>query len=159
MASSNVLRVNGAEEQACYRDAVAEILRRVQTDHSVTLLEIAEKIDVSLGTISNAANKKTDLCATYLNRLGCRFGPGTLDPYAALRGVREVPLEPGSEVDALPSTTAAIHKLAVAKSPASPGGERITHGELLDMEPAIDAAMRALTSLKVKCSLIRSNAA
>lgn len=159
MASSNVLRVNSAEEQTAYRVAVAEILRRVQCDHGVTLLEIAEQIDVSLGTISNAANKKTDLNATYLNRLGCKFGPGTLDPYAALSGTRTVPLEAGNACDALPSTTAAIHKLALARSPTSPGGETITHGELLDMEGEIDAAMKALTSLKVKCSLIRSNAA
>ena len=159
MASSNVLRVNCAEEQTAYREAVAEILRRVQCNHGITLLEIAERIDVSLGTISNAANKKTDLCATYLSRIGARFGPGTLDPYNALRGVREIPLDAGDEVDALPSTTAAIHKLAVAKSATSPGGERITHRELLDMEPEIDAAMKALTGLKVKCSLIRSTAA
>jgi transcriptional regulator with XRE-family HTH domain len=159
MTAHNVLRVNSVEEQAGYREAVAEILRRIQTDHRQTLLEIAEAIDVSLGTISNAANKKTDLCATYLNRLGCRFGPGTLDPYAALSGARMVPLESDDQTDALPSTSAAIHKLAIARSSASPGGERITHGELLDMEPEIDAAIRSLTSLKVRCSLIRSNAA
>lgn len=159
MSASNVLRVNAGEETTAYREAVAEILRRVQCDHGVTLLEIAERIDVSLGTISNAANKKTDLCAPYLNRLGRAFGPNTLDPYAALSGGRMIPLEADDSADALPSTTAAIHKLALARSPNSPGGDRITHGELLDMEGDIDGAIKALTNLKLRCSLIRSNAA
>ena len=158
MTATNVLRVNKVEEEAAYREAVAEILRRIQAEHRVTLLEIAEKIDVSLGTISNAANKKTDLCATYLNRLGKVFGGHNLDPYAALNGCRLVPLHPDDSVDALPSTTAAIHKLALARSPKSDGGDRITHRELLEMEGEIDEALKALTSLKVKCSLVRSAA-
>lgn len=158
MASHSVLRVNAVEEQTAYRNAVARILANVQHEHGQTLLEIAEKIDVSLGTISNAANKKTDLCASYLKRLGEQYGPCTLDPYNALSGGRVVPLDADESVDALPSTTAAIHKLALARAPNSPGGDRITHGELLAMEVEIDAAMKALTSLKVRCNLIRSAA-
>lgn len=158
VGENSVLRVNGVEEREKYREAVAEILRRIQTENSVTLLEIAETIDVSLGTISNAANKKADLCGTFLNRLACKFGPHILDPYTALSGGRVVPLDADENCDPLPSTTAAIHKLALARSSASEGGERITHRELLDMEGEIDAAMKALTSLKVKCGLIRSAA-
>jgi transcriptional regulator with XRE-family HTH domain len=165
MASgSNVLRVNRVEEQAAYRECVAEMLRLIQAEHKgsdrkpITLLEIAERIDVSLGTIGNAANKKADLSPTYLNRLAEAFGPCTLDPFAAMSGGRIVPRE-AEEVDAMPSTTAAIHKLAVARSPDSPGGERITHCELLNIEPEIDAAIRSLTSLKVRCEEIRGIAA
>ena len=72
MAACQVLRVNGAEEQADYTEAVAEMLRRIQVEHvghdgkPITLYEIAEAIDVSLGTISNAANKKGVLNPLYL---------------------------------------------------------------------------------------------
>ncbi len=156
MNALNVLRVNGAEERTAYRDAVAEILRRVQAENDVTLLEIAERIDVSLGTISNAANKKTDLCSAYLNRLAQRYGPHILDPFAALAGGRVIPLEADDTLDALPSTTAAIHKLALARCKDSPGGERVVHTELLGMESEIDAAIRALTALKRRCEKARA---
>jgi hypothetical protein len=158
MSELKVLRVNTVEEQTRFRGAIADILRNIQCEHRVTLLEIAERINVSLGTISNAANKKTDLCGVYLARLADAYGPCTLDPYAALTGGRVVPLEVDESTDALPSTTAAIHRLALARSPSSPGGERITHSELLAMEGEIDAALKALTSLKVKCTLLRSAA-
>lgn len=158
MSAPNVLRVNSVEERTAYREAVAEILRRIQCEHKVTLLEIAERIDVSVGTISNAANKKTDLCQLYLSRLAQAYGPHTLDPFAAMSGGRVVPLEADAAADALPSTTAAIHKLALARADDSPGGANITHTELLGMEGEIDAAIRALTTLKLKCNLIRSAA-
>src|SRR5688572_22759031 len=94
MASApNVLRVNSVAEQSDYMRAVAEILRHVQADHGLTLLEIADKIDVSLGTISNAANKKSVLNPLYLSRLAQLFGPHTLDPFVRLSGGRVVPIE------------------------------------------------------------------
>jgi transcriptional regulator with XRE-family HTH domain len=156
VADKNVLRVNPVEEQTAYRNAVARVLTSIQAEHDVTLLDIAERIGVSLGTISNAANKKNDLCRTFINRLGQAFGGSALDPIHRLYGVRAAPLEADESADALPSTTAAIHKLALARSPTGPGGDRITHGELLDMEAEIDAAIRALTALKCRCDEVRA---
>lgn len=158
MTAPNVLRVNDAEERTAYRDAVAEMLRRIQAEYGVTLLDISERIDVSLGTISNAANKRADLSPTYLNRLGRAFGPHTLDPFTAMAGGRCVPIDADQHTDALPSTTAAIHKLAVARSPDSPGGDRITHTELLAMQDDIDRAIRSLTALQIRCQQIRNAA-
>ena len=43
MPHRNVLRVNAVEETEAYRSAVAEILRRVQSEHELTLLEISER--------------------------------------------------------------------------------------------------------------------
>lgn len=126
MSDANVLRVNTVEEQADYRKAVAEILRRIQSENGRTLLEIAEKIDVSLGTISNAANKKSDLCAVYLRRLGQVYGPHTLDPYLKLIGGRAVPLEVSAERDILPAIARVNLKVVEARDPASPGGVRET---------------------------------
>src|SRR6187431_1448852 len=147
MSGHNVLRVNAVEEQTAYRLAVAEILRRVQSEHGVTLLEIADKIDVSLGTISNAANKKADLNATYLNRLGVVFGPNTLDPYAALSGGRMVPLEVSMQRDVLPFVQRAGLRIAEARDPASPGGPRETLREKLGYLPDLRALQKELGSL------------
>lgn len=147
MNAPNVLRVNSVEEQAAYREAVAEILRRIQVQHSVTLLEIAERVDVSLGTISNAANKKTDLCATYLNRLGKRFGTDMLDPYAALSGGRMVPLDPTPQRDILPFVGRVNLKIAEARDPQSPGGAREIHTEQKAYLPDLRALQRELGAL------------
>lgn len=156
MSGTNVLRVNAAEERTDYRRAVAAVIKSIITEHNRNLVQIAESIDVSLGTISNALNEKTDLCPTYLNRLGKVYGCEMLNPFAMLCGGQMVRREADENADALPSTTAAIHKLAVARSPGSDGGERITHRELLGMEGEIDAALRALTALKMRCERARA---
>lgn len=154
----NVLRVNTAAEQDLYRSAISRILVNIQSEHDLTLLEIADEIGVSLGTVSNAANKKADLSPTFLKRLGEAYGIEILNPYLALAGGRGVPLAP-KDADALPPLTAAIHKIAQARSPDSPGGQRETHCELLGMEDEIDDAIAALTALKMRCNEIRLGAA
>lgn len=118
----NVLRVNEVEEREEYRSAVAEILRNVQADYGVTLLEIAETIGVSLGTISNAANKKADLSATFLQRIGRAYGPHELDPYYRLSGGRAVARADSSDGDIMPILMNTGAQIAQARSPSSPGG-------------------------------------
>jgi len=137
MSQCNVLRVNAVEEQEAYRSAVAEILRNVQNDHGTTLLEISERIDVSLGTISNAANKKADLNPIFLNRIGRAYGVHMLDPYLALAGGRAVAREPEGGRDLLPRLTLVGHKVAVARSEKSPGGARETLRERLAYLPEL----------------------
>jgi transcriptional regulator with XRE-family HTH domain len=124
MSAPNVLRVNAVEERTAYRDAVSEIIRRVINERETTLIQIAEAIDVSLGTISNAFNKKADLCPTFLNRLGKVFGPHVLDPYVKLSGGRVIPLEISTERDILPLVAKVNLKIVEARDSASPGGAR-----------------------------------
>lgn len=154
-SSSNVLRVNTAKEATDYMDAVSEIIRRllIDSDASRTLIEISEAIDVSLGTISNAFNKKAVLNPIYLNRLARKFGPHVLDPFTALSGGRVIPIEADEASDALPPVSAIVHRLALVRTPGRP-----VHTELLDMEADIDAAIKALTTLKVRAQHIRSAA-
>jgi hypothetical protein len=147
MPGLSVLRVNAAEEQASYRNAVAEILRRIQSDHEVTLLDIAERIDVSLATISNAANKKSDLNSIYLGRLGKHFGASTLDPYLRTIGVRGVPLDPPNVKDVLPFIQRAALRIAEARDPASPCGPVETLKEQADYLPDLRALLAEVGSL------------
>jgi transcriptional regulator with XRE-family HTH domain len=143
---SNVLRVNRIEEQTSFRRAVATVLVEIQRAHGLTLEEIAEAIDVSLGTVSNAANCKVDLSSTYLQRLGKVFGPEVLNPVAALSGGQIVPIE-AREADPLPSLAASVHRIAVARSPDSEAGTALSHRELLAMVPELREAVSALNAL------------
>lgn len=140
----NVLRANPVEETMRYRNAVAQILLDIQQERGLTLHEIAETIGVSLGTISNAANKKSDLSVTYLNRLGECFGPEMLNPYAALSGGRMVPLDAKSGADILRLIAKVNLRIATARDPASPGGVREIHSERLEYLPDLLALQREL---------------
>lgn len=149
----NVLRLNAVEEQTAYRSAVARILLNIQQDYGVTLQEIAEAIDVSVGTIANAANKRNDLSPIYQQRLGKVFGAAILDPLARLYGGRSVASD-ASEIDALPPLSASIHKIAIARSPDSPGGVVETHCELLAMLPDLRKAQSAIAAMIAKAERI-----
>jgi len=150
MVQCNVLRVNAVEEREEYRDAVAEILRNVQHDHGVTLLDIAERIDVSLGTISNAANKKADLTAPFLKRIGKVFGASSLDPYVRSIGGRVMPTEADSAVDILPTIFSAGHQIATARTASSPGGTVETLSEKLGYLPELRRLRRETDALIAK---------
>jgi hypothetical protein len=144
---SSVLRVNVVEEQAAYRDAVAQILRNIQSDHEVTLQDVSETIAVSLGTISNAANKKADLNPLYLKRLGAAYGCHHLDPYARLAGGRMVAVEQNSDGDVLPVLSLAAYRVASARAPSSPGGVSETLREQLDYLPDLRRLRREVEAL------------
>lgn len=123
MNAFNVVRVSWSSD--AYRSAVATILRDIQRsggDKPLSLIEIAESIEVSLGTISNAINEKTGLSAEYLARLGAVYGGAYLNPYLALFDTQAQPLPPKPTTDILPVLTRVTHKVACARDPQGPGG-------------------------------------
>lgn len=129
MLHCNVLRVNPVSETAAYRRAVCEIIRDIQrecgdpkTGKPLELLDIAEAINVSLGTISNAVNQKSDLNAIYLLRLGQHFGSGFLNPYLRMCDAQAAPLDGSLTADILPLVMAVGAKIAKARDPQGPGG-------------------------------------
>lgn len=134
---SKVLRVNSVEEQSRYRDAVAEILLEIQKHEKATLIDIAEAIDISVGTISNAANKKNDLNPIFLARLGQFYGWHVLQPFASLFGALLQPLETTGTADILPFINRAGLQIAEARDPAGPGGVREIHTERFGYLPAL----------------------
>lgn len=148
MASSHVLRVNAVEEERLFRHAVHEVVALILADKpGRTLIDIAEAIDVSVKTISNAFNKEHSLSQTFLNRLGRVFGPHVLDPVAKLSGGRMVPLEVQVERDILPLIGRANLKIVTARDPQSPGGTRETHREKLDYLPDLRALQKELGAM------------
>jgi transcriptional regulator with XRE-family HTH domain len=155
----SALRVNPVEEQTAEREAVVRILLDIQRDEGVTLLDIAETIGVSLGTISNAANKKTDLCRTYLKRLGKAFGGHYLDPFHALYGIRSVPIDAGNVRDILPFLARATSKIAEARDPQGDGGGRETHREKLGYLPELERLQAELSKLICDIQSLRVRAA
>lgn len=145
----NVLRVNTVEEQARYRSAIAAVLVNIQHEYGLTLQEIADAIDVSLGTISNAANKKTDLSGVYRDRLGKVFGGHVLNPVSALYGSHHMPIH-GRDGDILPLIARANYKIAEARAPGSDGGIVETHREKLRYLPDLKELQTDLAALIVE---------
>lgn len=105
-----------------YRSAVARIIDDIRRDHKLDLVDIAEAIDTSVGTISNAVNKKTDLSGVYLFRLAQRYGAGYLNPCLNIANAQAAPLDNTLTSDILPMVMAVAHKIACARDPAGPGG-------------------------------------
>lgn len=148
MADHHVLRVNTVEEETAFRLAVHETIRRILADkEGRTLIDVAEGIDVSIKTISNAFNKTNSLCQTFLSRLGKVYGPHVLDPVAALSGGRMVPLEISVERDVLPFIQRAGLRIAEARDPAGPGGSRELLREKLGYLPDLRALQKEVGAL------------
>lgn len=149
----NVLRPCLRTETEQYRNAVARVILSIQTETHDTLADIAENIGVSAGTISNAANKRSDLSPVFLRRMRAVYGLHHLGQVARFFDALFNPLE-AEDADALPSLSASVHRLAVAQSPGSEGGSAITHRELLAMRVDLEAAQRAINALLARAEAI-----
>lgn len=149
----NVLRVNSVEETTRTRNAIARVILNIQQEYDVTLAQIAEAIDVSLGTISNAANKKADLSSIYRDRLAMVFGGHVLNPIAERFGSHIVPLH-GRDGDILPLIARVNLKIAEARCPGSPGGIAEVHTERLGYLPDLRDLQRDLGALIVEIERI-----
>lgn len=150
---NKVLRVNESEEAELYMRAVARVIVDIQRDHDATLIDIAESIGVSAGTISNAANRRGALNHVYLQRLGKRYGTQYLNPVMALMGARLAPLQ-ANDVDPLPRILAAALKIGEARDPQSEGGEAETHRELLSMVPDLRCAIEAMQNMLLRAEKV-----
>lgn len=122
MTGLTVLNRGTGTEQDRYRRAVSQIIGDIQKATGADLCDIAEAIDVSSATVCNAYNKRSDLNAMYLARLGKAYGGAFLNPYLALIGIQAAPIERKQKKDLLPVLTRASHKIAMARDPDGPGG-------------------------------------
>jgi transcriptional regulator with XRE-family HTH domain len=71
---------------ACFRQAVSQIVRNIGLTHGLTDRELGDRIGVSDKTIEKARNEKTTLGAVNLAQIGHEFGADALQPYADLFG-------------------------------------------------------------------------
>lgn len=144
--------------QSLYERLVSEAIRRVQHMHSASDQDIADVIGCSAATIGNARNQKGSLSAATLFNL-LTVDPMALEGFLHHFGRRTVVIEAKCDTDALPTTSLAVHKLAVVTADTSAGGRSITDNEALECEAEIDAAIEALASLKARCIAIRARRA
>jgi transcriptional regulator with XRE-family HTH domain len=82
MNANNVLCRKPRPTDSSYQAAVKSIIEAVSVGH--TDAELAQKLSCSAGTISNARNKKGNLCGVTLATIAHEFGPEALEPFAAL---------------------------------------------------------------------------
>ena len=122
MNAHSVPKVGSGKEQARYRKAVSAMLSDIQRDTDLTWIAIADRLDISVGTIYAARDQLSDLSGLYLIRIGCVFGGAYLNPLLKIADVQAAPLEGSIEADILPLLTALTHKVAMARDPEGPGG-------------------------------------
>lgn len=122
MNMHSVPKVGGPKEQANYRKAVSDLLCDVQRDTGLPWVAIADRLDISVGTIYAARDRQSDLSGLYLMRVATVFGGAYLNPLLKIADVQASPLDGSIEADVLPLLTALTHKIAVARDPEGPGG-------------------------------------
>jgi predicted transcriptional regulator len=109
--ASNVLPLFDPPRKMSYRAAVAKIVRDLKAKHSLSNVKLADLLDCSDETISNAENENTDLNAVTLLRVGYQFGEDTIAP--ALNLMRRRMAEPETltdRLDALQSQLALVRR-------------------------------------------------
>jgi hypothetical protein len=122
MNAHSVPKVGSKKEQEFYRKAVSAMLYSIQHDTGLPWVAIADRLDISVGTIYAARDCHADLSGLYLIRVGSVFGGAYLNPVLNIADVQAAPLEGSIEADILPLLTALTHKVALARDPDGPGG-------------------------------------
>lgn len=111
MTNGNVLPLFDPPRKMSYRSAVAHIIRNLKAEHGLSNVKLADLLDCSDETISNAENENTDLNAVTLLRIAYRFGEAAIDPVRELYLCRHAEPETLSDkLDGLQSQIDAIRK-------------------------------------------------
>ncbi len=135
-------------ENAAYRDAVSAIVNRILRAHGLTDGQLAKRVGCSAGTIKNARTCATNLDAVTLANIERAFGPGAIDPFLALGGVRALPLAAkGEKAHPTLAIVEGLHRLIETQTPESDGGTRMTARELRAILKELRDARNALDAL------------
>ncbi len=102
MTCISVPKVGSTKEQANYRKAVSAILNDVHRDTCLPWVAIADRLDISVGTIYTARDRESDLSGLYLMRIAAVFGGSYLNPLLKMANVQAAPLDGTIEADILP---------------------------------------------------------
>lgn len=91
----NVLPLFDPPRKMSYRSAVAKVIRDIKSREGLSNVAMADRLDCSDETISNAENEHTDLNAVTLLRIAYVFGEDAIAP------VRELYLRRHAEPETL----------------------------------------------------------
>ena len=136
-----------------WKARISDIIARVQREQELNDRQLAERVYCSAETITNARNGDNKLSGHTLFNL-LLVSPTALEGLLHHFDRRSVPLGAKCDTDAMPSTAAVMHKLAVASHDG-----RISDRECLEMEATLDAAIEALSGIKSRCLSIREQRA
>lgn len=138
MPHRNVMLPLVMPTQSALRSAVANIVKDLQLRCDESDVEMAEKLGVSAGTIANARNKKSDLSALTIAKIGAVYGTDAIGPYHSLYGATAHGI---AASDAAPLTELADALAALTRA-AGPKAR-------LDAMPTLKAAAEALNGYLV----------
>ena len=141
-----------ALHQSSYRAAVASILNAIKADYGESDQDVAERIHASSATVNNACNKKGDLNAVTLLRIGREYGLNRLGPVMDLIGGKLAPREAVCTSDNHLPVGAARGQLFLAKAMQD---ERIDDHELIEGAADIEAAHETFGNLKWRLDAAR----
>ncbi|WP_285020259.1 hypothetical protein [Novosphingobium sp. fls2-241-R2A-195] len=148
-----VLTASAALHHNSYRAAVAAIINAIKTEFGESDEDVADRLGTSKATINNASNKRGDLNAVTLLRIGREYGLHRLGPVAGLIGgkVAELSAVCSSDLD-LP-VGAARGQLFLATALAD---NAISDAEVLDGGECIEAAYKSFAQLKWRLDGLRT---
>lgn len=95
----NVLPIFDPPRKMSYRAAIAQVIRDLKSAHRLSNTKLADMLDCSDETISNAEHENSDLNAVTLLRIGYVFGEDIISPVLDLMRRRYV--EPKTLADKL----------------------------------------------------------
>ncbi|WP_298165062.1 hypothetical protein [Novosphingobium sp.] len=131
-SARNVLLPLMLPTQKQLRAAVAAIIRDIQHRHAESDQCTADRVGISVGTIRNARDEKTDLNALSIAKIGAIYGADAVAPYNALYGATAHGV---ASSDAAPLTEMADALAALMRA----GGPKARLDALPTLRAALDA--------------------
>jgi len=142
---NTVLSNHAALHQTSYRAAVASMINAIKSEQGESDQDVADRLGTSATTINNASNKRGDLGAVTLLRIGKEYGLHRLGPVMALIGGKAASIEAVCTSDAHLPVGAARGQLFLAKAMSD---QRIDDDEIIEGGGDIEAAYETFGHLK-----------
>lgn len=83
-SAANVLPIFPAPNGNLWRKAVAQVIRQVKARHSLTTVDLADRIGCDASTVENAEAERNELRGATVARIGFEFGEDAIEPILTL---------------------------------------------------------------------------
>lgn len=138
--------------QNSYRAAVASVINAIKAEFGESDQDVADRLGTSASTINNASNKRGDLGALTLLRIGKEYGIHRIDPIVDLIGAKMAAIDAVCTSDLHLPIGAARGQLFLAKALED---EVITDDEIFEGAEDIEAGYQTFGSLKWRLDGLR----